>query len=74
MEFENKLLELLECLITRKRLLRVSGKQLKELLYEGKMYSMIFSVALINEDNIIVYKIKSVISILMPNKAKYLEL
>jgi hypothetical protein len=58
-------LELLEFPITRKTLLRVSGKQLKELLYKGKMYSVIFSVALINEDNIIVDEIKSVIPILI---------
>ena len=38
------------------------------------MNSMIFSVAFINEDNIIVYEIKSVIPILMPNKTEYLEL
>jgi hypothetical protein len=38
------------------------------------MNSMVFSVALINEDNIIVCEIKSVVPILMPNKANYLEL
>ena len=60
--------------MSRKTLLRVSGKQLKELLYKGKMNCMVFSDALINEDNIMINEIKSVILILMSNKAKNLDL